>query len=340
MKKRRFKDRRGKPKEPVFVYGWDFDRVIDEKENEDVESLSWEQIEGIKKFLTKEEKILLELLREGKSCEDISEIMRYYDRGTSRLRINRVIKISKFYCKWKEQVEQLSHDNLRFLFPGHQRVVLLFIRDRLLHTKIAKKTGYTPGSVIELFWKSVRKIQKRGMNELSNFLIEAFALTELRRTKMEDSRMDSWRERLKTGLLAMTGKVWYEWGAQEVILGKEGFADCSGLVIELLKAQNIFKADLQDMTAQGLAKYCGKRTGKKQIGDLAFYGKDKDNINHVMFWIGPVEIGNIEFPNAVIGMCGGKTNMKKEDAKLLGAGLFLKKTQHYRKDFLFFGKVD
>lgn len=340
MKKRSFSDIRSKKKAPELIFGWDWERTIDTKDEDKLVLPLWEEMESIKKFLTKEEKIIIELLRQGKSPQDVSEVMRYYDRGDARKRIIRTLRIAKFYTKWRKEIEELNHDQLRCLVPGHQRIVLLFVKERLVYRKIAERTGYNSTIITGLYQFAIETIRKSGLRKIANLLTECWDLSELRRDEMEDCRMDAWRTRLKNGLLCMTGKVPYEWGGQKVILGKGGVADCSGLVIELLKQQNIFKANMKDLTAQGLAKYCGRRKGKPKVGDLVFYGRNKNSIIHVMFYLGEVEIGGMSYSDTVIGMSGGKKHMKKEDAMLLGANLWLKKSSRYRRDFLFYGKVD
>lgn len=142
---------------------------------------------------------------------------------------------------------------------------------------------------------------------------------------------DKWRVQFKLFLVSKLGKVWYVWGGQSL---KDGEADCSGLVIEVLKKYGRLPEDIPDMTAQGLSRMFAI-TKKPEPGDLAFYGKSWSKVTHVVFYIGSFN----NYPNTVAGMCGGRSGMKKTWAKKLGAGLWLKTSAKYRRDFLGYRKV-
>lgn len=66
----------------------------------------------------------------------------------------------------------------------------------------------------------------------------------------------------------------YRWGGDNALSGY----DCSGLVIELLKSQGMFKAT--DATAAKLAELY-PAPSKPQFGALAFFGTTKGTISHV-----------------------------------------------------------
>jgi murein DD-endopeptidase len=72
----------------------------------------------------------------------------------------------------------------------------------------------------------------------------------------------------------------YRWGGDDPLLG----VDCSGLVLEVLKAVGIFKGSY-DTTAQGLYTELlikqAKLTKSPEELCLAFYGKSNKEINHV-----------------------------------------------------------
>ena len=142
---------------------------------------------------------------------------------------------------------------------------------------------------------------------------------------------EAWRDDLRKVVLNAVGKVWYHWGGQDF---EQGVADCSGLVLELLKLVKVLPADYPDRTAQGLAREFSTTVQKPRCGDLAFYGSSWNKVTHVMVYLGGVQ-GRGEF---VAGMCGGRRNMKAIWARLVGAGLWLR-TPRYRRDFLGYRRV-
>jgi cell wall-associated NlpC family hydrolase len=75
--------------------------------------------------------------------------------------------------------------------------------------------------------------------------------------------------------------VHYKWGGANPLSGM----DCSGLVIELMKAAGVIKNQKDDYTAQGLHDLFFKKTGyaAPSFGALAFYGGNIKKISHVGF---------------------------------------------------------
>jgi cell wall-associated NlpC family hydrolase len=66
----------------------------------------------------------------------------------------------------------------------------------------------------------------------------------------------------------------YKWGGSNHLTGY----DCSGLVIELLKSQGVFK--VHDATAQQLADMF-PTPSTPTLGALVFFGKSRTSITHV-----------------------------------------------------------
>lgn len=161
-----------------------------------------------------------------------------------------------------------------------------------------------------------------------------------------------WRNRFRTMIEMLTLKgVLYTWGGQnpfgkcEMSHGTDGkcdcprTADCSGLVLEVLKKLGKLPNAFPDMTAQSLAREYAKTT-KPQPGDLVFYGKAWNHVTHVMFYYGELEYrANKRIPDAVVGMCSGRRNMDDYEARLFGGMLKFQRGSKYRRDLLGFRKV-
>ena len=93
----------------------------------------------------------------------------------------------------------------------------------------------------------------------------------------------------------------YRWGGDDTL---DGF-DCSGLVLELLKASGAYAAHGADTTAAGLYQlFSGLPHGEPVFGSLAFYGRDA--VSHVAFCLNEsdmLEAGG-----------GGHKTLTKDDA--------------------------
>ena len=82
----------------------------------------------------------------------------------------------------------------------------------------------------------------------------------------------------------------YRWGGDDPLLG----VDCSGLVIEVLKAAGVYKGSF-DTTAQGLYDDLTKNksaalTTSPAPMSIAFYGKSVTHITHVAICVSPTHI--------------------------------------------------
>ena len=100
----------------------------------------------------------------------------------------------------------------------------------------------------------------------------------------------------------------YRWGGDDPVWGY----DCSGLVIEGLKAADRFPRDADD-TAAGLATRYPEATGPVKVGDLLFWGSPK--IIHVeVVWA--IVDGR---PHTIGASGGGSSTRTAEDAARFNA---------------------
>ena len=99
--------------------------------------------------------------------------------------------------------------------------------------------------------------------------------------------------------------TWYSWGGDDA----SGF-DCSGLMIEVLKAVGLFPRK-GDETAQGLyERFKDKVTQNPVEGCLVFYGRSTNRITHIELVV--AIFGGTVF---TVGASGGGSKTKtKEDA--------------------------
>ena len=344
MVHRHFKDQRArKIGAPKFNYGLSTNiHVAQHLSIPDEEfKYEWADIEKVWCFLWRDERIILNLMREGKTVRDISEIMRLPKWQDERIML-RAIRVVQFFLKWYDELMDLKSGKGTEQFSAKQvRVARLYAYHRMEYTKIAGKVGYTPDTV-----QSVLRRISLGDSKFAEMIKECLSNMSLTNCNYKNRRAamsEPWRAELKNLLLDKVTTVWYQWGAQTPL--RDNVADCSGLVIRMLQAVKVLPEKFRDRNAQGLSKYFGTMVKNPQVGDLAFYGANSNSVVHVMFYL-----GEICFPapslkitktwsHAVIGMCGGKKDMSLEWAQLVGAGLWVKQSVRYRKDFLFFRRV-
>jgi cell wall-associated NlpC family hydrolase len=319
----RFSDERARDRdEPTLISGWDVDReaagaaaVASSMESEPLPT--WKDVDRVWRFLKKEERVILQLARGGKTPSDIAEIMHLRDRFHALDELQRAIKV---------------------------------VRHRMSYKDIAKRMGYEPDrtgrtrAVYDVVRKAAHKLRRSGDAELADMVSECCAARELRESDGKARRAEmaeAWRGKVRNFLLESTGKVHYEWGAQHVFL-KGNFtlastarADCSGFTIEVLKRAGVLPKGFRDTTAQGLARYFNRTVRKPAVADLAFYGTGPRKVTHVAFYIGEIEGRKGEY---VATMSGGRRGMKASWARKVGAALWLRNVR-YRADFLWFRRV-
>jgi len=156
---------------------------------------------------------------------------------------------------------------------------------------------------------------------------------------------EKWRDRFRDMMLMLSDKgVWYVWGGQKPFgyqhdVNLQGVADCSGLVLEVLKKLGKLPKAFPDMTAQSLSREFAA-TSKPKPGDLVFYGKDWRRVTHVMFYFGELEYrADKKIADAVVGMCGGRGGMTEQEARMFGGMLKFQRGSKYRRDLLGARKV-
>jgi hypothetical protein len=300
----------------------------------------WAEIEKMQKFFWPEERIVLWLMKEGKTPSEVATIMQLSNRQLAEFEMKRAIDIARFYVKWKKTIEVFPFDRLR----KEDRILineLIINRKGLDEVSKILKTSKT--AVTYRVSRVKNELQGIGKDDAYSFLCHAFNKRNLRPYPSGTDTIgglrkmaldEPWRIDVRNLILPLVGKVWYVWGGQD-LWNKESVADCSGFVLEVLKKVNRLPKNVKDMTAQGLSEFFSVSTKNPKLADLVFYGGSWKDVNHVMFYFGD---SVSEFPGkkTVVGMCGGNIGMTIEQAKKLGAALWVKKTPVYRSDFLGF----
>lgn len=114
----------------------------------------------------------------------------------------------------------------------------------------------------------------------------------------------------------------YQWGGDDPILG----FDCSGFVLELLKASGEIHSSSPKLSAQMIFNfYKHLPPGPARKGALVFYGKDTSHVTHIAFCI------DSEF----IIEAGGGDSSTLNDQRAIEQNAFIKmRPAKHRKDFL------
>lgn len=339
---------RNKKTEPTILYGWDMDRFCKDQSDsdDDIEfDVTWEAVKSVEQWLWNDELIVLMLMRQGKTPSDVASILDLKSRQLGSLEMKRTLRVVKFFIKWKDAIEKFPESKLS---AREKQFINLFVVKRLHWRDIAFKLGFGKYAVRRRLQILLDKLPALGFDEYTELLKDAWSHRELREARYDDlgnripeeqrrraSQMEPWRVHLRDELLGKVGRTWYVWGGQDWQGGK---LDCSGLVIEGLKAVGKLPKDFRDMTADGLMRYF-KKARRPKLCDLIFYGKE-GKAKHVMFFLGKNQIPGFEQKPAVIGMCGGKTNMTYKEALIVGAGLWVRRSPWYRGDWIQFGRIE
>lgn len=306
----------------------------------------WREIERVWRYLKRGERVLLNLMREGKTPGDAAEVLRLRPgiptrgRGARNKlacaaidRLNSAAAVVQFYARWVDVIETLGD---RKIGPKDLQAVRRLVRHRWTTERIAERSGYADAvSVCRWLRRIAGKCRDAGDGDVADMILEYLAV---RQTRMGGD-MDKWREDVKAWLLSRVGKVWYVWGGQSPFADRaaDRVADCSGLVIEVLKRHGMLPWNYPDVTAGGLSAHFDEDTDQPMPGDLVFYGRS--GISHVMFYVGKLQRGPLMWEHAVAGMCGGCRNMTRERARLTGAALWVRSGVRYRGDLVRIARV-
>lgn len=326
----------------LLVYGSDYWDAIAPVPILEDGNPTWDDVEDVWEYLWRDERIILGLVREGKTPTDVAEIMCLPNRFEAREEINRVVRVVTFHVRWASAIRSLCELS-GVLSAEHKRVAVLYARRRKSSREIARRTGYAVSTVHNLVGRQIPvTLRAAGEGELAGFMVACSKARMLRlwvhnpgcrggRTDRRMNMLQAWRNELKKYVLVNLGKMFYEWAGQDLVKGE---VDCSGFVIEVLKLFGVLPAGFKDTTAQGLSDHFKTATDELKFGDLIFYGANKRSVVHVMVFVGDVD----GHRNMVAGMCGGRRGMKAEWARKVGAGLWLR-SMKYRRDHLYCRRV-
>jgi hypothetical protein len=309
---------------------------------------TWEDLDEVTAFLLPDERILVSLMRRGKTPSQVASILNLPSRQLADKEMRRVGEIVKFYLRWKDTARKIPVPTLSV---EKNLALLSFVRERFSRKRAEKMLGETQHRFSRKMIFLIDSIGRNGYPDLAQMLQETWSNKRLRpytngatgnRREWKGKRramiVDPWRYDMRNLLLKLVGKVDYGWGAQTIDWKElRGVSDCSGLVIELLKKVGRVPQNFRDTTAQGLAAFFSKHTRDPSIGDIVFYGRSWSKVTHVMVYVGKVEALNTE--EAVGGMVGGDQSTTVERAKLIGANLYLRSSPNYRGDLLGYGVV-
>ena len=305
-------------------------------------------LEIAKEFLWEDERIVLDMLADGKGPTDVAEVFGYSSRQAATYLIARVMQAAIFYCRNIETIinlVRLGRLGTEQLEDNHIRLIHALVVDRRTYQDVGQFYERSHSWVSGEVAKARQAAEQAGLVDVVKMLDDFDGCKSIRnrRRRMPDGA--KWRDKFRDTMLMLADKgVWYVWGGQKPFgfqsdVGAQGVADCSGLVLEVLKKLGKLPKGFPDMTAQSLSREFAT-TSKPQPGDLVFYGKDWRRVTHVMFYFGELEYrDDKKITEAVVGMCGGRRDMDVTEAKLFGGMLKFQRGPAYRRDLLGFRKI-
>ena len=285
----------------------------------------------VAEYLTKDERMVLELRRSGATLAQMRDLLGMAPNSTINKTVDSVVGVAKFFVENVEVLDAEKDPILRAFARG------VDLDEIAIDNKVSRSTIKRRLAVLILnhphstVYDKVRAIRQYTRNT----------------QKGKNMANANWRDEFRKLILERVGNVWYVWGGQSLhgawalsqpSKTKQGTADCSGLVLEVLKEVGVLPKTFPDKTASELRQQFSSVTTKPEPGDLAFYGQP-NRVSHVMFHLGTVE--GLDSDQCVVGMAGGgRSGMTYEQARLLGVGLWVRTSPKYRKDFLGYRKVN
>jgi hypothetical protein len=288
---------------------------------------TWHELADVLWMMRPEERAILSLMREGKEASDVATVMGLGSRQHAEKEMKRVVGIARFYVQHAPVLAKLYGGQMPI--PRRQEIILrLYVVHRMSQPEIARVLGYTSRWVPYMSLRDAKERLARagGHDDVLAMLADCERRQWLRRSRRRIAMDEYWRDAIVEFLLDNLGSVYYVWGGQDVLNGN---ADCSGLVLEVLKMAGRLPEDAPDMTAQGISRLYPVTRNPKP-GDLAFFGRSWSKVTHVAFFVGEIEgVGE----ECIAGMCGGCRGMTREVAKKVGAALWIRRLR-YRRDYL------
>lgn len=315
----------------------------------------WEELKLVFKYLRPDEKRILEFSRLGKTPSEVAKILCLPSRQLADKELKRVHAVVHFYLTRLSAMRRVERLNLS---TDRQRILDLFVLHRRSYLELAEVLKVEKFEVVRRIRLLLDHLHRNGYSEVAELLADTWSNRRLRismkgavgnRLEWKGKRramvVEPWRYDLRNLVLSLVGRVQYDWGGQKMLWSSmSGKVDCSGLVLECLKKVGRLPQNFRDTAAQGLFNYYS-RTRNPALCDLVFYGPGIKEVGHVMFYLGKgqlpadeaSEVLNVK--ECVAGMCNGDRELQAKDAHWLGAGLFVRTSPRYRKDFLGYGVV-
>lgn len=335
--KRKFVGQKDSPRKVREVYGLDVDsfacREIETRANDERSAMlrmAWD-------FLWERERQVLTMIADGKGPSDVAAVFGLNSRQHACKEMERARVAARFYCEHAGVIVnlvKLGPVGEGVLTRTEVRLAQALVIERRTFEDVGQMFGRSRHWVKQSVPAMVEKLMAAGKVKTAEMLMRFAAMKQLRSRRRRIMSGDAWRDEFKVMVDMLIRKgVFYVWGGQDPFKRPFGEADCSGLTIEVLKKLGKLPERFPDTTAKGLSREFNE-TKKPKPGDLAFYGRNWRSVSHVAFHLGRVEGDGFAYEDAVASMSGGRRGMTLEHARLVGAGLWVRSSAMYRRDYL------